>query len=363
MSAHSKAYRTPSSHSVSRKTTDSTDANPVLKGYVLPGLIQPLLCPDANPGYQKIRSAFEKVRTEIEQSSADLILIYSTMWPSILGHQIQAHPEPEWVLVDEEFHDLGSVPYKLKIDSDFAHAYNRHSLERGLHSRTISYHGFPIDSGSIVALKLINPTNRIPAVIVSSNIYADRAETVVLAKAAVSALKEQGKKAVAVIISTLSNRLHSQWIDPKEDKIHSLKDQEWNLKILEFLSKGRLEDVAQLSRQIQREARVKKVSNFKPFWWLSSVMGAHNRYKGQIYEYQPIYGTGCAVVGLSPALHAARDLEFDEDAPDYYTGERNVLSSSDGLLSTSSESLADFSSQASHLSMSEDSLIWDGDQT
>ncbi len=313
-------------------------SNTIIKGFVLPGLVQPLLSPDANPGYRKIRTAFEKVREEIERSQADLILIYSTMWPSILGHQIQAMPEPEWNLVDEEFHELGTIHYKLKIDSEFAECYNKHALKRGLHSRTIAHHGFPIDTGSVVALKLINPENRIPAVIVSSNIYSDRAETVVLGKAAVSALKEQGKRAVAVIISTLSNRLHADFIDPKDDKINSLKDQEWNLKILEFLEKGRLEDVAQLSRQIQREARVKKVSNFKPFWWLSAVMGAHNRYTGQIYEYQPIYGTGSAVIGLTPALNASRDLEFDEDAPEYYTGERNVLS-------LSSESMADFSSQ------------------
>ncbi len=298
----------------------------IIKGYVLPGLVQPLLTPEANPGYLKIRNAFDKIKEEIENSDADLILIYSTMWPSILGHQIQALPEPEWTLVDDEFHELGSIHYKLKIDSEFAECYNKHANERGLHCRTVAYHGFPIDTGSVVALKLINPNNRIPAVIVSSNIYSDRAETVVLAKAAVAALKEQGKKAIAVIISTLSNRLHSNFINPKEDKINSLKDQEWNLKILEFLEKGRLEDVAQLSRQIQKEARVKKVSNFKPFWWFSEIMGAHNRYQGQIYEYQPIYGTGCAVIGLTPALHASRDLEFDEDAPEYYVGERNVLS-------------------------------------
>jgi 2-aminophenol/2-amino-5-chlorophenol 1,6-dioxygenase alpha subunit len=316
----------------------SKGTNPIIKGFVLPGLVQPLLTPDANPGYRKIRAAFDRVREEIEHSDADVILIYSTMWPSILGHQIQALPEPAWTLVDEEFHDLGSIPYHFKIDSEFAETYNKHAKARGLHSRTIAYHGFPIDSGSVVALKLINPNNRIPAVIVSSNIYADRAETVVLGKAAVSALKEQGKRAIAVIVSTLSNRLHSTFIDPKDDKINSLKDQEWNLKILEFLEKGRLEDVSQLSRQIQREARVKKVSNFKPFWWLSSVMGPHNRYTGQIYEYQPIYGTGCAVIGLTPALHAARDLEFDEDAPEHYTGERNVLS-------VSAEGLSDFSSQ------------------
>ena len=67
-------------------------------------------------------------------------------------------------------------------------------------------------------------------------------------------------------------------------------------------------------------------------------MGQHNRYAGQIYEYQPIYGTGGAVIGLTPSQEAARDLEFDENDPEVYSGNRNVLS-------PSAESMADFSSQ------------------
>ena len=132
-----------------------------------------------------------------------------------------------------------------------------------------------------------------------------------------------------IVISSLSNRLHTTWIDPKDDAIHSLKDQEWNKKFLEFLGEGRLEDVSQLSRQFHREARVNKVSNFKPFWWLAAVMGQNNLYAGKIFEYQPVYGSGAAVIGLTPAERAARDLEFDENDPDQYLGERNVLGSTD----------------------------------
>ena len=299
--------------------------HPVLNGYILPGLPQPLLAPEKNKGWGHIREAFGKVRQEIDQSEADLILIYSTMWPSVIGHQIQAQPEPEWVHVDELFHDLGSIPYKFKIDSAYAETWNQVCHERQLPTRTVAYHGFPIDTGSVVALKLINPDNRIPACIVSSNVYADRAETVVLAKAAVEALERTGKKAVAVIITSLSNRLHQEFIDPANDRIYSLKDQEWNLKILEFLKAGRLEDVAQLSRQIHSEARVHKVVSFKPFWWLASVMGAHNLYTGTIFGYEPIYGAGAAVVGLQRTAQPARDLEYDEESPEVYSGERNVL--------------------------------------
>ncbi len=297
------------------------------QAYLLPGLPQPLLCPEKNQGWSRLRQAFDRVRLEIEASDADVILIYSTMWPSIIGHQIQAQPEPEWVHVDELFHDLGSIPYKFKVDSELAGVMHESFKKRGLKSRTVAYHGFPIDTGSVVALKLINPNNRLPAVILSSNVYSDRVETVVHAKACQDALSQQGKKAVAVVVGTLSNRLHGKFIDPKDDHIHSLKDDEWNRKILELLEKGRLEDVAQLSRQIHKEARIKKVTNFKSFWWLSTLMGAHNRYQSDVFAYEPVYGTGSAVVSIKRAEHAGRDLEYDEDHPDVFSGDRNVLSS------------------------------------
>ncbi len=297
----------------------------VVKGYILPGIPHILLAPKANPNWNKVRMAMDQVRQELETIEADVLLIYSTYWPSVIGHQIQARPEPEWTHVDEEFHALGSIPYKLKVDRDLALAYVEAAKARKLEARAIDYHGFPIDTGSIVVSKLINPNNRLPCVIVSSNVYADRAETIVLGKAARDALAKQNKKAVAVAVTSLSNRIHEKKVDPKDDHIHSLKDQEWNQKFLEFLEAGRLEDVSQLSRQFHREARVNKVANFKPFWWLAATMGQNNFYSGKIYEYQPVYGSGAAVVGLTPAVRAARDLEFDESDPENYPGDRNVL--------------------------------------
>lgn len=304
-------------------------SQPVVKGYVLPGLPHLLLTPDANPGWKKVRQAMDRVRDEIAElqasGKADVLMIYSTYWPSVIGHQIQARPNPEWTHVDDEFHALGSIPYKMRIDAELAKAYVTAAQARKLSARTIDYHGFPIDTGSVVVQRLVNPDNKLPAIIVSSNVYADRAETLVLGKAGQDALQKQGKKAIAIVVSSLSNRLHEHKVDPKDDKIHSLKDQEWNQKFLEFLKDGRLEDVSQLSRQFHKEARVNKVANFKPFWWLASVMGQSNLYTGEVMEYQPIYGSGATVVSLTPSARAARDLEFDENDPDVYAGERNVL--------------------------------------
>lgn len=316
---------------VKRNINQGVREDSVVKGYVLPGLPHILLAPKQNPGWQNVRQAFDRVREDLESSGADLLVIYSTYWPSVIGHQIQARENLKWVHVDDQFHALGSIPYELKMDQPFAEALNERCRERGLESRTVDYHGFPIDTGSVVVLKLLNPNNRIPAVIVSSNVYSDRAETVVFGKAVRDTLEKMGKKAAAIAVTSLSNRLHTEPVAPKDDHIHSKKDHEWNLKYLEFLGEGRLEDVAQLSRQFHKEARIPKVTSFKPFWWLSAVMGQNNLYKGEVYAYEPICGTGAAVVGLTPALKAARDLEFDEDDPETYLGERNVLGSNQDM--------------------------------
>lgn len=306
------------------------DTHGVVAGLLVPGLPHPLLTPEANPGYGRLRTAFDAARERIAELKPDLLLIYSTMWTSVIGHQLQARPEPEWVHVDELFHGLGSIPYRFRMDAGFAEAWRDAAEARGLQARTVDYHGFPIDTGSVVALKLLNPDNALPAVIVSSNVYSDRAETLVLGKACADVIEAQGRRAVAVVVSTLSNRLFTDWLDPAEDRIHSPKDDEWNRKILEFLAAGRLEDVAQLSREIHRQIRVKKVVNFKSMWWLSATMGQHNRYAGEVLAYEALHGTGGAVVLLEPTPAGVGDKEYDEDDVDVYRGDRQVLTGPDG---------------------------------
>lgn len=172
----------------------------ILKGYLVPGKPLPLLAPEKNPAWGELRRGFDKAREEIAASGADLILIYSTQWINVIGHQIQADPAPEWVHVDQDFHAFGTMPYRFRMDPDFAKAYEATARARGLHARTVSYKGFPLDSGVIQALQLLNPDNAIPACVVGCNMYADRAETVVLGKAAAEAVETSGRKAVVVAV-------------------------------------------------------------------------------------------------------------------------------------------------------------------
>ena len=258
-------------------------------GLYVPPHPHPLLSPGASEGYQRLRDAFDTCRERIENSDADLIIVYSTTWPSIIGHQFQANPNSEWVHVDDDFHYLGSMPYSFTMDSVFAEACVEKAKERGLQARTVNYDAFPIDTGSITALSLLNPDNRIPATIVSSNMYANRSETIVLGKAIRDALTEEKRKAVVVVVSSLSNRMFTEPIDPSEDRIHSQKDDDWNRKILEFFEDGRLEDLSQLSREIHGQIRVQKVVAYKPAWWMASTMGQHNNYDGEVLALSLIH--------------------------------------------------------------------------
>ena len=299
----------------------------IVASFVVPVHPHTVLAPDQNPGWRALRDAFDEAAQMIRDLEADLLIVYSTTWPSIIGHQIQADPNPEWVMVDHDFHDLGSIPYSFNIDADFAHAWDDANRNRGLQSRCVNYKGFPIDVGSVVALTLLNPNNDIPAVIVSSNMYANRSETTVLAKSCLDVIKKQGRRAVAITAMSLSNRMFTDFIQPEEDKIHSLKDDEWNQKILEFLTEGRLEDVGQLSRTIHRQIRVQKVVAFKPMWWLSAMNGNRNDLTGRVLAYEAIHGAGGAVVHVDPTPSGVGDKEYDEDDVEYFHGERGVLDS------------------------------------
>jgi 2-aminophenol/2-amino-5-chlorophenol 1,6-dioxygenase alpha subunit len=298
----------------------------VVASFVVPYMPHPLLVPDANPGYRRLRDAYEAVRKEIRALKPDLLLLYSTQWPSVIGHQVQTDPAPEWTYVDQEWHELGSIPYKFRMDAAFGEAYVKAGQARGLEMRGVNYRGFPVDVGSIVALKLLDPGNEVPASIVSCNMYADRAETLVLGKAARDAIAATGKRVVAIAVTALSNRLFSAKVPFKDDRIHSRKDDEWNRKYLDFLARGRLEDASQLAREFATQAGGD--SRMKAVWWLAAVSGAHNRYDGTVHAYEALYGTGAAVVGLVPTQKQALDKEYDEDDAEVYRGDRNVLGGS-----------------------------------
>ena len=281
----------------------------VQKAYIVPGQPHILLAPDRNRGWGSLNKTYEEVGREVEQSGAELLLLYSTQWFSVIGHLMQVDPNPKWVLVDQNWYDLGEIPYEFRVDPEFGKLYCALAKEAGMQAATVHYHGFPMDPGTVVALKLLNPNNAIPASVVSCNIYAERDETRALGRVAREAIDRYGKKTIVVCVTNLSNRYEVADIDPARDKISSAKDDEWNRKILEMFGEGRLEDVSQVAREFAREANADM--GFKAIWWLAALMGETNRYDGAVRDYQPVWGTGCAIVELTPA--PKKQIEFEKE--------------------------------------------------
>ena len=290
----------------------------IQSAYIVPGQPHIVLASDRNAGWASLRRSYEAVAREIANSGAELLLVYSTQWFSVIGHLMQVDPNPEWVLVDQNWYEFGEIPYKFRVDPGFGQLYAQICKDRGMQASTVNYHGFPIDTGTVVALKLLNPDNAIPASVVSCNIYAERDESRALGLAARAAIEKYGKKTIVVCVTNLSNRYEVAEIDPARDRISSAKDDEWNRKILEMFGEGRLEDVAQVAREFGREANADM--GFKAIWWLAALMGEHNRYDGKVWDYQPVWGTGCAIVGLTPSN---KELDFEkefDEAPAGTTG-------------------------------------------
>src|SRR5207248_4369188 len=262
-----------------------------------------------NPGWGALKQAYEAIGREIESSGAELLLIYSTQWFSVIGHLFQVAEKPKWVLVDQNWYELGEIPYEFRMDPAFGKLYAETAKQHGLQASTVDYPGFPIDTGTVVALKLLNPNNAIPASVVSCNIYAEREETRTLGRAARTAIDRYGKKTIVVVVTNLSNRYEVGEIDIANDHISSSKDDEWNRKILEMLGEGRLEDVAQVAREFGREANADM--GFKAIWWLAALAGENNKYDGKVWDYQPVWGTGNALVELTP--NPGKELDFEKE--------------------------------------------------
>ena len=284
----------------------------IQKAYLVPGQPHILLAPERSKGWASLRASYEAIGREIERSDAELILVYSTQWFSVIGHLFQVDPNPKWVLVDQNWYEFGEIPYDFRIDPQFGELYANVCRDTGMQAATVDYQGFPIDAGTVVALKLLNPNNRIPASVVSCNIYAERDETRALGRAARTAIERYGRKTIVVAVTGLSNRYEVAEINPAADRISSAKDDEWNRKILEMLGEGRLEDVAQVAREFGREANADM--GFKALWWLAALAGEHNRYDGKVWDYQPVWGTGNALVELTP--NARKELDFEKEFDD-----------------------------------------------
>ena len=172
----------------------------IIGAYIVPGL--PHLTSDRpSESWEQLRRGLRQAGEHIKTLRPDALVIYSTQWISVLGHLFQADPNPKGLHVDDNWYEYGDFPFNLRSDVDLSSNAAKIARSLGLATNTVNYKGFPIDTGTLVALRFLNADSSIPLAVVSCNIYAGQEDSLKLGKAMHQAIVESGKRVVVVAVT------------------------------------------------------------------------------------------------------------------------------------------------------------------
>jgi 2-aminophenol/2-amino-5-chlorophenol 1,6-dioxygenase alpha subunit len=264
----------------------------VVSAFLIPGSPLPFVQRD-NPPWGEIADALDVAGQALSASQADVIIVYSTQWIAVLDQLWQTRPHLKDIHVDENWHEYGDLPFDIRIDTDLANAVVKATNEAGIKSKGVDYDKFPIDTGSIIAAKFLNPEGKIPLVIAANNVYHDWDMTKTLGKIAVEEAAKQNKKVAIVGVGGLSGSIFRQVIDIAEDKIASEAEDQWNRKILSLIEKGDVETLLSECPAYAAEAKVDM--GFKHLAFILGAIGGDYA-SATVHAYGPLYGSGGAVV-------------------------------------------------------------------
>ena len=134
-----------------------------------------LLAGDPAPSWAELARATRTVGDRLRAAGVDTVLLLSTQWFTVLGHQVQCDARLRGRRTDENWYryDYGHLDHDLAIDTDLAHRWADAIDAAGMQARRTLYEGFPVDTGTIVASRLLDPHGQGRWALVSCNLYAE----------------------------------------------------------------------------------------------------------------------------------------------------------------------------------------------
>ncbi|MDX6742775.1 hypothetical protein [Actinocorallia sp. A-T 12471] len=260
---------------------------------LLPGMPQ-LAAETPAPVWAELAAEAGAVGEALRASGAETLVVLSTQWFTVLGHQVQLDARLRGTRVDENWYDFdyGTLPYDLRTDVDLAEQWAVEIERTGLEARRTSYEHFPIDTGMIVATRLLDPAGTLPVAQVSCNLYAGVDAIGRLGRAVMAAAAQVGRRVALVAVSGLSSGLTQRWIEPDEDRLETPEHEAWDRRVLGLLAEGRLDEVMALREQYAREAQADSQLRALAFLEGSGTIGG----PADVRAYGPLWGTGGAVV-------------------------------------------------------------------
>ena len=258
-----------------------------------------LLAAEPAPSWKDLRAAVETVGDRFRDAGVQSLVVLSTQWFTVLGHQFQLDPNPRGRRTDENWYgyDYGRLDYDLRIDVELTREWLRAAGAEGLQTRETRYDGFPIDTGTIVAARLLDPGRRTPIALVSCNLYAAVDTLAALGRTAGAAAAATGRDVGVVAVTGLSAGLLQRWIRPDEDEVASEEHDRWNRRVLGLLTAGRMEEALAVREEFAREAQAD--SQFRALAFLAGAGLTDG--PADLISYGPVWGTGAAVLAWPAA--------------------------------------------------------------
>ncbi len=244
--------------------------------------------------WKRLADAVRATGEDLRAARPDVLVILSTQWFTVLGHQLQMDPNPTGTRVDENWYayDYGTLSYDLRVDTDFTEQWAQELEAEDFQARRTHYEHFPIDTGVVVAQPLLDPGNTLPVALVSANLYASAQDIGALAAAALRAGVQTGRSLAFVAVSGLSSALTQRWIEPEEDRIEIAEHERWNRRMLELLGAGRVDEALAQSDDYAMAAQAD--SQFRGLAFLAGTGCLTG--PADVRAYGPVWGTGGAVV-------------------------------------------------------------------
>lgn len=260
----------------------------------VPGLPH-VLKPELNPAYAQLGRAMEQAGKMLKDTGVERIVYYSTQWISVLGHLYQAKKDLKGYHVDENWYDLIDLPFDFKIDVPFAEKMAKAATAEGYQTKLVDYEGFPVDTGTITANRLLNQ-NTAAANMISCCVYSDYADTIKLAATVRAAIDADSVPTAVVIVSGLSGRWYTREIDYADDRISDPADDKWNQRIIGLFEKGNYSEAESMLGDYN--AACKADMGMKGLAFLRGIGALEAGRKTQTLAYGSIYGTGAAVMSF-----------------------------------------------------------------
>ncbi|MBM4253855.1 MAG: hypothetical protein FJ146_17950 [Deltaproteobacteria bacterium] len=129
---------------------------------------------------------------------------------------------------------------------------------------------------------------------ISSWLYAGYDKTAALAASLVSLLNDDPTPTAVIGITSLSGNYFPASCDPREDHIANKVDDTWNRRVINLCELGKFGQIDDLAGDYAKTCRVDV--DFKVMAFLRGIGAAKEGKPAMLHEYQPICGTGAAVL-------------------------------------------------------------------